>query len=223
MHKSTIVFDLDGTLADTIHDLVGALNHTLETVALPPFASSDVAHLTGKGGLRAMIAHAFDLAQRPLDPQLTESLFARTAQHYSQNIAVETLLYPGAHDALQSCAAQGWRLAVCTNKPAGQARQLLAHLKIDHMFDAVTGADSFAFKKPDPRHLTRTIQMAGGATDRAVMVGDTITDIRAARNAGTPVIAVDFGYSDVDVRSLEPDRTVSHFDALYAAACDLLP
>lgn len=220
--QSTIVFDLDGTLADTIHDLVSALNRTLGKRGLPPFAPSEVAHLTGKGGLRAMIAHAFALNNTPCEPRDLKQLFDDTVKDYDQNIAVKTELFPGVRSSLETFQNNGWLLAVCTNKPIKQARKLLAELNIEDVFSAVTGGDSFEFKKPDPSHLIRTIESAGGNTERAVMVGDTQTDIFAAQNADIPVVAVAFGYSDVDVQTLAPNRVISSFDALYAEASGLL-
>ena len=220
--QSTIVFDLDGTLADSIHDLVAALNRTIERRGLAPFNPSDIAYLTGHGGLRAMIKHAFALSGCHLEQSKLEELFAETVEDYDRNIAVDTVLYPGVRGSLEAFQVNGWLLAVCTNKPIKQATKLLDELNIAPHFVAVTGVDSFEFKKPDPRHLTRTIELAGGRTDLAVMVGDTITDILAAQNAGIPVVAVDFGYSDVHVKTLAPDRVISSFDDLYSEATSLI-
>lgn len=220
--RPTIVFDLDGTLADSIHDLVGALNRTLGRQGLDPFRPSDVAYLTGQGGLRAMIMHAYDLRGEHLVQGKLDELFAETVEDYDRNIAVDTVLYPGVRRTLEEFQAGGWLLAVCTNKPIKQATKLLDLLKITHNFAAVTGVDSFEFKKPDPRHLTRTIELAGGSTDQAVMVGDTKTDIHAAQNAGIPVVAVDFGYSDVHVTTLAPNRVISSFDTLHSEATSLI-
>ena len=220
--QPTIVFDLDGTLADSIPDIVGALNRTLEKMQLAPTTPTKVAHLTANGGLRAMIAQAcaescLSFAQQDLD-----DAFNATVKDYDQNIAVDTALYPGVTASLEVFRSNGWLLAICTNKPVAQATKLLGALNIEHQFSAITGFDSFAFKKPDPRHLTRTIELAGGRTDRAIMVGDTKTDVLTAQNAGIPVVAVDFGYSDLDVRTLAPSGVISGFDALFAQAAKLV-
>ena len=220
--RPTIVFDLDGTLADTIHDLVSALKRTLERSELSPFKTSDVTHLAGKGGLRAMIAHAFALNDRQLEQDHLEDLFAATVKDYDNNIAVETILYPGVRASLETFRNEDWLLAVCTNKPIRQAKKLLSELKINSLFAVVSGADSFEFKKPDPRHLIRTVEIAGGRVEQAIMVGDTLTDVLTAQNADIPVVAVDFGYSDIHVESFGPDRVISSFDALYAEAALLI-
>lgn len=220
--ERTIAFDLDGTLADTIHDLVAALNRTLQRNGLAPFASSEVAHFTGKGGLRSMIAHGFERIDMQLDQRDLAVMFADTVEDYDQNIAVETELYPGVRASLEDFRKEGWLLAVCTNKPVRQAKKLLNTLEIDHHFAAVTGAGSFEFKKPDPRHLLRTIELAGGTKQRAVMVGDTQADFLTAQRAHIPVVAVDFGYSDILVEQFAPDRVISSFGALYAEASALV-
>lgn len=169
-----------------------------------------------------MIHHAFELGGRPLIQRQLEHAFSDTVKDYDQNIAVDTMLYQGAYDSLATFKSEGWLLAVCTNKPIAQAKKLLRELNVDSYFSAITGADSFEFKKPDPRHLTRTVDIAGGLATNAVMVGDTQTDVLTARNACIPVIAVDFGYSDVPVKSLAPDCVVSTFSALYAEAAKLI-
>jgi phosphoglycolate phosphatase len=109
-------------------------------------------------------------------------------------------------------AAQDFILAVCTNKMEGMSVRLLEALGIGHKFAAVCGSDTFSFRKPDPRHLFETIKMAGGNASRAVMLGDSRTDIDTAKAAGIPVIAVDFGYSDRHVREFEPSHIISHFN-----------
>lgn len=220
--QPTIVFDLDGTLADTIQDLVSALNRTLDQYQMRPFTPMELAHLTGKGGLRAMLDHAFKVNERPFDNVQLEEMFLATVEDYDQNIYIETELYPGVVASLDEFRKQGWLLAICTNKPIRQARRLLVELKIDSYFAAVSGADSFEFRKPDPRHLIQTIELAGGHPQKSIMVGDTNTDFQTAQNANVPVIAVDFGYSDVAVEQFSPDYVMSSYDVLLAKASELI-
>jgi phosphoglycolate phosphatase len=127
------------------------------------------------------------------------------------------VLFEGAEEALDHFAAQGWLLGVCTNKPEKLAVKLLDELGVLTRFAAVTGGDTYPYRKPDPRHLTGTIELAGADPLRAIMVGDSRTDIDTARQAGIPVVAVDFGYTDIPVQELSPDRVISHFDRLREA------
>jgi phosphoglycolate phosphatase len=216
--QPTIVFDLDGTLADTIDDVVSALNRTLAKHQLGAFTSAELAHFTAKGGLRSMLSNAVTVNDREFDNEQLDEMFNATVDDYDQNICVETKLYSGVRASLDSFKSEGWLLAVCTNKPINQTNKLLAELNIDRYFSAVAGADSFEFRKPDPRHLLQTIKLAGGHPDKSVMVGDTITDIQTAQNANIPVIAVDFGYSDIAVEQFAPDRVVSCYESLLAMA-----
>jgi phosphoglycolate phosphatase len=130
-------------------------------------------------------------------------------------------LFAGVEDALAHFSGRGHRLAVCTNKMEEHSVRLLEALGVADQFDAICGRDTFAWAKPDARHLTLTIEKAGGDPRRAIMVGDSRTDIDTARAAGLPVIAVDFGYTDVPVLQLGPDRVVSRYRDL-AEAVDAL-
>ena len=172
-------------------------------------------------GARALIQRGFSASGRALDPQALEAVFADYLEHYAAHIADRTRLYPGVDKALAAFARAGWRQAVCTNKIESLARLLIAKLGIAGRFAFVCGQDTFGVGKPDPRPLLKTIAASGGARERAIMVGDSGADIKTARAAGLPVIAVDFGYSDAPVAELKPDRVISHFDQL-AEACDAL-
>ena len=130
-------------------------------------------------------------------------------------------LYPGVEAALAAFERAGWRQAVCTNKTESLAKLLITKLGIAGRFAFVCGQDTFGVGKPDAKPLLETIAASGGARRHAVMVGDSATDIKTARAAGVPVIAVDFGYADVPVEELGPDRVVSHFDELMQA-CEAL-
>jgi phosphoglycolate phosphatase len=210
------VFDLDGTLADTAGDLVGTLNVILEREGLSPLPVRKARDMIGAGA-RALIERGFEAAGKELTPAHLDELFRRFMVHYGENICVRTRLYPGVRAALDRLEAAGFILAVCTNKVEEHSVKLLRELGIGHRFAANCGRDTFAYFKPDPRHLLLTIERAGGNPARAVMVGDSRTDIVAARNAGIPVVAVPFGYTDVPVRDLHPDLVVDHFDGLFAA------
>ena len=219
--QPTIIFDLDGTLADTIRDLVPSLNRTIATCGLPPVRAQEVGHVSGKG-IKPMIQLAFDRNKRSLAPVLLDELFDYYMDDYAKNIAVNTVLFPGAHESIEVFSSKGWLLGVCTNKPIELADDLLRQLGVDENFASVTGGDSFDFRKPDPRHLIHTIEMAGGKPSMALMVGDSQNDILTAQNAGIPSVAVDFGYSEHPVASYGPHRVISSFDILYETAAELI-
>ena len=220
MIAPTIVYDLDGTLADTAEDLVATLNWLLGREGLAPLPVESAGSLVGAGA-RALIKRGFAASGRTLDPQAIEALFADFLAHYNAHIADRTRLYPGVDKALAAFARAGWRQAVCTNKIEGSAKLLITKLGIAEHFAFICGQDTFGVGKPDAKPLLKTIAASGGASERAIMVGDSGTDIKTARAAGVPVIAVDFGYADVPVAELGPDRVISHFDELMEA-CDAL-
>lgn len=216
-----LVFDLDGTLADTARDLIGTLNALLAReglAAVPPEAARS---LVGAGA-RALIERGFALRQAPLPEVRIEPLVKDFLAHYEAHIADETRLFPGAEAALARFCDAGFRLAICTNKPERLARLLVDRLAVADRFDAICGRGSFPVHKPDPQMLRLTVAAAGGDPARAIMIGDSRTDIDTARNAGAPVIAVDFGYTDTPVAALKPDRIISHFDELWPTAHELL-
>ncbi len=220
MTPPTIVFDLDGTLVDTAPDLVQALNEILKSQGMAPVALGASLSMVGHGA-RAMIEAAFIAAGRAPESALLDRLMQDFIAYYSDHIAEHSKPFPGAVAALDRFAANGWLLAICTNKLEGLARQLLQELGLAGRFAAITGQDTFGCRKPDPRHLTETIRCAGGEPQQAVMVGDSITDIDAAKAAGVPVVAVSFGYSAVPVDQLEPDRVIGNFAALWDAVATL--
>jgi phosphoglycolate phosphatase len=216
----TIVYDLDGTLADTAGDLMASLNWLLARDGLRPLEIGSVRSLLGAGA-RALIKRGFAASGRSLEPHKLEALFAEFLDHYNAHISVHTRLYPGVDKALAACARLGWRQAVCTNKIESSAKLLIAKLGIAESFAFICGQDTFGVGKPDPKPLLETVAASGGARERAIMVGDSGTDIKTARAAGVPVIAVNFGYTEVPVKQLGPDRVISHFDELMQA-CDTL-
>ena len=219
-NKPTIVFDLDGTLADTSLDLIPAINNAIALEGLEPVTTQQIGHASALGA-KAMINLAYTLNGKTIEDQTMEKLFSFFLKDYGQNIAVHTVLYDGVVDSLHRFTSNGWILAVCTNKPIGLATKLLKLLGIYDEFSSVTGGDSFEFKKPDPEHLFRTIELAGGRRDKAVMVGDTVIDILTAQNAKIPVVAVDFGYCEHPVETYSPDKVISHYDELYEIATRL--
>ena len=217
----TIVFDLDGTLADTAPDLIATLNTLLLRENLPRQQIGTARPFVGAGA-RGLVERGFAAAGSPLAEPRASELVQDFLKLYETRIADETRLFPGAERALDRFRHAGFRLAVCTNKTERLAQILLEQLGVADRFSAICGRETFAHMKPDGRALLSTIERAEGDPARAVMVGDSKTDVAAARNAGAPVVAVDFGYSDPPVATFAPDRLISHFDELWDAATGLL-
>ncbi len=216
----TIVFDLDGTLIDTAPDLISTLNVTLAREGMPAVPFDDARKMIGGGarGLieRALIADGRDGSKPEFKAEL-DRMFAGFVEHYAAHIADRSRPFPQLEAALDRLAADGYRLAVCTNKLEWLSVRLLDTLDLTRHFAAICGQDTFGMQKPDPEVLRRTILKAGGKPDQAIMVGDSGTDIRTARAASLPVIAVTFGYSEVPIESLQPDRLISSYSELEAA------
>jgi phosphoglycolate phosphatase len=212
----TIVFDLDGTLVDTAPDLISTLNLVLAGEGLPP-VSYDTARSMIGGGARRMIERALIAEGRDVPTPELDRMFRAFIEHYSAHIADRSRPFPHLEAVLRKLAAKGYQLAVCTNKLEWLAVRLLDTLKLSQHFAAICGQDTFGVQKPDPQMLRLSIWRAGGNAERAIMVGDSATDVRTARAANVPVIAVDFGYSEVPIATLEPNRLISSFAELPAA------
>ncbi len=213
---TAVIFDLDGTLVDTAPDLVDTLNVILAREGIGPISLDEARPMIGAGAKRLLergvARHGIAVTQ-----PMIERLYADYIDCYAAHIAERSRPFAGLEQALDVLAARGCQLAVCTNKLEWLSVRLLDALNLRQRFAAICGQDTFGIAKPDPEILRRTIAAAGGNIARAVMVGDSATDVATARAAGVPVIAVDFGYSDAPVASLAPDRIISGFGALPAA------
>jgi phosphoglycolate phosphatase len=217
------VFDLDGTLADTAADLIAAANAALDEAGFgAPLAAGRDDAVAFRGG-RAMLREGFGRLGGDWSEADVDRLYPRLLALYRDGIDGHTRLYDGAEAALARLGAAGWRLAVCTNKPEALAALLLERLGLAPHFAALLGADSIAARKPDPRHLVETIARAGGELARAVLVGDTVTDLETARAAGVPCVLVGFGPEGAAVARLAPDALLAHFDDLPALLERLVP
>ena len=209
----TIVFDLDGTLIDTAPDLISTLNLVITGEGLPPVAYDDARRMIGGGG-RRMIERALIAEGRNVPGAELDRMFRIFTDHYSAHIADRSRPFPNLESVLQRLACEGCRLAVCTNKLEWLSLRLLDTLNLSRYFAAICGQDTFGIEKPDPQMLRLTICRAGGEVQRAIMVGDSMTDVRTARAANVPVIAVDFGYSEVSPKALNADRLISSLTEL---------
>lgn len=212
----TIVFDLDGTLIDTAPDLVDTLNIILAREGLAPVPFETARTMIG-GGARTLIERGLQADGRAGIAAEVDRLYRDFVSHYSEHLADRSQPFPGAIAAIEQLAVHGCRFAICTNKLEWLSVRLLEALGISGHFAAICGQDTFGVQKPDPGILLQTIRKAGGNIGRAVMVGDSISDIEVARAAKVPVIAVDFGYTETPVSALDPDLIIGHFGHLPAA------
>ena len=213
----TLLFDLDGTLVDSVPDLTAALNRLAASRLLAPFSEAEVVPMVGDG-VRVLVQRAF--AARAATPD--EAAIAQFTADYGAHAAERSVAYPEVAATLARLRDAGWALAVCTNKPAAPARALLDALGIGGFFAIIGGGDSFPVRKPDPAHLLATLDAAGGVAGRALMVGDHRNDIAAATGAGVPSIFAAWGYSGRDAAE-GASAVVEAFAALPEVAEVLLP
>jgi phosphoglycolate phosphatase len=217
----TVIFDLDGTLVDSAPDLSAALNHTLRSLDLPAIDEEAVRHMVGHGA-RKLIERGVTAAGAELDDDGFDAALTTFLDFYGENVAVRTRPFPNALDVLDLLAGEGVKLGICTNKPQRLTDLLLGELGLSGRFGAIVGADSVPEKKPHAGHLTATVDRLGGDLRRTVMVGDSQTDVDAARNAGTPVVVVGFGYTTVPAADLMADRLIHDFTDLPGVLADLM-
>ena len=220
MPTPLVVFDLDGTLIDTAPDLVDTLNMILACEGLPAMPFAAARNMIG-GGARMLIERGLAADGRPGSRAEVDRLYRDFVAHYGDHIADRSRPFPGLEAALDQLAAAGWRFAVCTNKLEGLSLRLLDALGLSRRFDAICGQDTFGVQKPHPDILLHTIRRARGAPERAIMVGDSANDIDVARAARVPVIAVEFGYTEVPVARLGADRIIDGYAGLPAAVFEL--
>jgi len=211
MDSSLLVFDLDGTLVDSAPDLIATLGAILPRFGFP--ADCDATLRNGIGhGARHLIEYGLHRQRAEVEPETLDAMHRAFIEHYEANICVETRLNPGLPDLLDRFASAGWAFAVCTNKLEGLSRLVLQKLGVEQRFAAICGGDSFDHRKPDPAHLLDTIVAAGGTSGRAIMIGDSLTDLDTARAANVPVVGVTFGYTPVPMAELMPDVLIDSFD-----------
>ena len=217
----TIAFDLDGTLVDTAPDLIGVLNEMLDEHGLPPVPLASARHLVG-GGAKRMLQHGFEEAGATVREADLPALDDRFVELYRKRIARDSAPFEGVEAALDALKADGARFVVCTNKRTDLSLDLLAAVGLLDRFDAVVGPDNVSKCKPDAAHLIEAIERGGGDPKRALMVGDSATDLLSARAARIPVVLVSFGYTETPVEDLGGDALIDRFGDLPAAARRLL-
>jgi phosphoglycolate phosphatase len=214
--RRIVVFDLDGTLVDTAPDLTNALNFILAREGLAPVPLHAARNMIGAGA-RKLLERGLELEGRTVSLAELDRLTDDFINHYAEHIADASRPFDGLEAALDDLESSGYRFAVCTNKLEWLSKRLLDRLNLSPRFAAICGADTFGVSKPDPAILRQTVARAGGELSSAIMVGDAGPDVGVARRAGVPVICVSFGYTEVPVADLKPDRVIDHMRELRGA------
>ncbi|MDA0185941.1 MAG: HAD-IA family hydrolase [Proteobacteria bacterium] len=209
-----VIFDLDGTLADTAGDLIAAANAALGAMGHAPQLVMGRDDATALRGGRAMLQLAADRMGMVQAAPMIAAGYPLLLAAYGDAIDQHTTLYPGAMDAVARLKARGIAVGICTNKPEGLAETLLTRLGVRAEFAALVGADTLPLRKPDPAPFFEAVARAGGARGQSCLIGDTVTDRETARAAGRPCALVTFGPLGQSVADLAPEALIDHYDAL---------
>lgn len=210
----TVVFDLDGTLADTSGDLIAAANACFRDMDAGDLLDPVRDAATALRGGRAMLRLGMERMGRTADDPLIDEYYDALLYHYARDIDTHTRLYAGAMDSVAELKLRGYLVAICTNKPEGLAHELLTRLGIRDDFGAMLGADTLSVRKPDPEHLFETVRRAGGNPAQSLLVGDTVTDRDTSKAAGVPSILVTFGPAGGDMAALAPEALLNRYGDL---------
>jgi len=210
----TVVFDLDGTLADTSGDLIAAANACFRDMDAGDLLDPAKDAGTALRGGRAMLRLGMSRMGRGADDPLIDEYYDALLYHYARDIDTHTRLYDGAMEAVTELKKRGYLVAICTNKPEALARELLTRLGVLDAFAAMLGADSLDVRKPDPEHLRETVRRAGGDPAQSVLVGDSDTDRNTSKAAAVPSILVTFGPSGDDMAALAPEALLEKYSDL---------
>ena len=216
-----LVFDLDGTLVDTAPDLLVALNFVLVREGRRPVNLVDLRTLVGFGA-RTLLAEAFKMTGDPADPARLEDLRDAFIVHYRDHIADGSRPFPGVVETLEAFQAEGARMGVLTNKPHELTDLLIRKLGLENYFGAIFGQGRRPYTKPDARIFPDVVDELGGPGAGALMIGDSVTDVQTARNAGVPVILVPYGYTPEPASTLGADAVVDCFADVPAAVRRLI-
>lgn len=214
------IFDLDGTLIDTAPDLLNILNIVMVQEGRREINTTEIRHLVGRG-VRNLIIRAFEETGDPVSEAHLDELFPQYLEIYAAHSTDHSQMFPGVKETLEKLHADGVKMAVLTNKPHKIAEALIPAFGLDRFFPVVYGAGKREYLKPDGRLFKEVLADIGGA-DRAVMVGDSVTDVQTARNAGVPVVLLSYGYTPTPARELGADAVVDHFADVPAAARKVL-
>jgi len=211
----TVIFDLDGTLADTSGDLIAAANACFQRLGHGDMLDMAEDQATAFAGGRAMLGLGFSRLGREDVEAAIDGEFPLFIEYYRENIDRHTVVYDGVIPAIQRLLDADYRIGICTNKPEGLAETLMQRLGLRDMFGALIGADTLPTRKPDAAPYLETVARIGGNVARSVLIGDTVTDRECARAAGVPSVLVTFGPTGRDVEKLQPEALLDRYDQLF--------
>jgi len=211
------MFDLDGTLIDSVKDIATSANYMLKTLDRSQFNTDDFRHWIGDGAT-VMVNRALS-GNRTINPDLSVELKRHARQifidHYLQHPCVNTELYPQVKETLDALKSQGFKLAIVTNKPSAFIEPIMAKLSLTPLIDYHIGGDSLCEKKPHPMQLLHCCEHFNITPEHALMVGDSANDVVAAQNANIQSVAVSYGYhGGVDLTTLNPCAFINQFNQL---------
>jgi phosphoglycolate phosphatase len=218
----TVIFDLDGTLADTSADLIAAANACFRQMGVGARLHPVEDALTAFHGGRAMLRLGLSRFG-PFDESEIDRWYPVLLAAYEEGIDRETRLYPGAVEAVTALRAAGFATGICTNKPAGLAETLVRRLGVRDLFGSLVGADTLPVRKPDPAPYHLSVRQAGGVSARSILIGDTETDRKTATAAGVASVLVTFGPEGDGIARLKPEALLDAYADLPALAARLLP
>ena len=213
--KFTILFDLDGTLVNTAPDLMLAHNHVMKKYGYSERKLSDIKKLAGRGSKVMLTKSIHEIAElsgkiKKTDDNV-EKMTKEFIDFYSKNILKESTLKNGVIDFLSWCKKNSITMAVCTNKQEHLSIDLLKKIKIFNFFDYVAGGNTFNYSKPNPKHLTDTIEIIGGNVKKAIMIGDSETDSNASKAANIPFVLIEDGYTEKKTKEIYHDYSSKDF------------
>ena len=213
--KYTILFDLDGTLVDTAPDLMTAHNYVMKKFGYDTKSIDEIRNYVGKGAAvmigRSVWGNARKELSKITDQKVKEEMLKEFLDFYGKNIVVKSKLINGVYDFLKWAKSNNISMGVCTNKEEHLAVNLLKKIKVYDFFEYVAGRNTFEYCKPDPRHLTNTIEIMSGDINKSLMIGDSENDADAAKSAGIPMILLEDGYTDKKIEQIHHDHLIKDF------------
>ena len=213
--KLTILFDLDGTLVDTAPDLLSAHNYVMKKFGYNTKSIDEIKDILGKGAAFMLGRSIWGSARKELssisNQKIKDKMIKEFLDFYGKNIVVKSKLVKGVYEFLKWAKSNNISMAVCTNKQEHLAINLLKKIKIYDFFEYVSGRNTFEYCKPDPKHLTSTIEIMNGDIKKSLMIGDSENDADAAKSAGIPMILLEDGYTEKKIEQIHHDHLIKDF------------